>query len=145
MNRNKLFIVSAVSVMLLGCGGCPGPGVSVIPIPGTGIDGIDFGRSETYYSDNTLQSHLKYKPDEVAKATEKAFKTLKISKVSSKVLAVSAEVIGKTSNDVKVSVNVEAEEGGSKITIRFGVFGDETQSTRILDEIKKNLYDAAKK
>ena len=138
MNVSNLFIVSAASVMLL-CSGCGG-GSFAPNLSGPGLESL-----EPAYISGNMNSHLKYKPAEVAKATEKAFKTLGISMVSSKVLAVSSESIGKTSNDVKVSVNAEGEEGGSKITIRFGAFGDETQSQKILDEIKKNLSEAAKK
>jgi hypothetical protein len=52
----------------------------------------------------------------------------------------SAVVIARDSQDKKVTVKLSATaEGATKLSIRVGVWGSETKSQFIHDQIKKNL------
>jgi hypothetical protein len=52
----------------------------------------------------------------------------------------SAEIIARDSQDKKIKISLSATaEGTTKLSIRIGMFGDETKSRLIYDEIKKNL------
>ena len=54
--------------------------------------------------------------------------------------AMSAEVVARDSQDKKITIKLTATaEGSTKISIRIGVFGSETKSRLIYDQIKKNL------
>lgn len=54
--------------------------------------------------------------------------------------AMSAEVIARDAGDKKITIRLGATaEGATKISIRIGVFGSETKSRLIYDQVKKNL------
>ena len=133
MSLSKILVILTVPILLL-CSGC-----WALWFSGGVVAGAGAGVAATAYVEGSLQAHLDQNPAEVAKATEKAFVTLGINKVSSNPSALTSEIVGRTSADDRVKVYADAEGNGSKLTIRIGVFGDEAQSMRIYEEIKKNL------
>jgi len=76
----------------------------------------------------------------VYEATLKAMEQLELSVSRKTKDAMSAEVIARDAEDKKVTISLGATaEGATKISIRIGVFGSETKSRLIYDQIKKNL------
>ena len=76
----------------------------------------------------------------VYEATLKAMEQLGLSVSRKTKDAMSAEVVARDAEDKKVTISLGATaEGATKISIRIGVFGSETKSSLIYDQIKKNL------
>jgi hypothetical protein len=76
----------------------------------------------------------------VYEATLKAMEQLELSVSKKTKDAMSAVVIARDSQDKKVTVKLSATaEGATKLSIRIGVWGSETKSQFIHDQIKKNL------
>jgi hypothetical protein len=76
----------------------------------------------------------------VYEATLKAMEQLELSVSRKTKDAMSAEVIARDAGDKKITISLSATaEGATKISIRIGVFGSETKSRLIYDQIKKNL------
>ena len=136
MKTSKILTICALATALTcGCSGC-----WAIWLGGGAIVGAGIAIGVTAYVEGNLEVNLDRTPAEVAKATEEAFVTLGILKVSSSSSAMSAEVIGKTAKDERVRVVADAVgDRGSKLSIRIGTFGDEAESVRIYDEIRKCL------
>jgi len=139
MKASKVLIVCALAaITAFSCSGCWAIWL------GGGILAAGAAVGVTAYVEGNLEVTLDNPPAEVAKATEKAFATLGIAKVSATSSALSSEIIGKTTKDDKVRVVADAVgEKGSKLSIRIGVFGNEAESLKIYDEIRKNLGDQA--
>jgi hypothetical protein len=128
-NRSARFaVVAALAGLVPVAGGCLAAAVG----------GAAVG---TYaYIEGALSETLKAAPDKAADATVKAFETLKLTLVSKTASGLEGKVVGRTSDDRNVTVDIKsAGEGISKISIRFGTFGDETKSRTLMEEIKKNL------
>ncbi len=78
--------------------------------------------------------------EDLADATEAAFKDLEYIQISKNVDKASGELIARTSNDDKVTVKLTYKtEDTTEVGIRVGTFGDQDISMKILDEIEKNL------
>lgn len=78
--------------------------------------------------------------DTVYEATLKAMEQLELSVSKKTKDAMSAEVVAHDSQDKKITIILSATaEGSTKLSIRIGVFGSETKSRLIYDQIKKNL------
>jgi len=135
MKTKRILIVCSLAAAMLACSGC-----WALWLGGGALVGAGIAVGVTAYVEGNLEVNLENTPVEVETATEKAFSTLGITKISVKSSALSAEVIGKTSKDEKVKVTADAVgEKGAKLSIRIGVFGNEAESMRIYDEIRKNL------
>lgn len=80
------------------------------------------------------------KLDTVYDAAKKALEQLELSISKDAKDAMSAEIIARDSQDKKITVKLAAAtEDSTKLSIRFGVFGDETKSRMVYDQIKKNF------
>ena len=80
------------------------------------------------------------KLESVYEAAKKALEQLELSISKDTKDAMSAEITARDSQDKKITVKLAAAtEDSTKLSIRFGVFGDETKSRMIHDQIKKNL------
>ncbi len=87
-----------------------------------------------------LETTLQHEPQEIAAATEKAFDNLGIKHIETKSSKLHSRVIGRTTNDKKVTVESKIKDSpSSAISIRVGLFGDEEISRRILEQIKRFL------
>jgi len=76
----------------------------------------------------------------VYQATLKAVEQLELSISKKTKDAMSAEIVARDSQDKKVTIKLGATaEGATKLSIRIGIFGSETKSRLIYDQIKKNL------
>ena len=93
-----------------------------------------------FYAKGAMESTLKNTPTEIAAATEKAFKELKITKLSAAASDLESEVTGRSTTDKKIAVISKAKDDTfSSISIRVGTFGDKDMSETIFRKIKSNL------
>lgn len=80
------------------------------------------------------------KLDTVYDATKKALEQLELSISKDAKDAMSAEITARDSQDKKITVKLTAAtEDSTKLSIRFGTFGNDTKSRMVYDQIKKNL------
>ncbi len=92
------------------------------------------------YVNGALTESVQATPDKVVTATEKAFASLKLTLISKNASGLEGKVVGRTSDDKSVTVNIKTKgEKVSEVTIRIGTFGDETKSRVLMDAIAKNL------
>jgi hypothetical protein len=93
-----------------------------------------------FYAKGAMESTLKNTPTEIAAATEKAFKELKITKLSAAASDLEAEITGRSTTDKKITViSKTTGDNISSISIRIGTFGDKDMSETIFQKIKSNL------
>ena len=80
------------------------------------------------------------KLDDVYTATKTALEQLELSVSKDTKDALSAVIVARDSRDKKVTVKLTAAtEETTKLSIRFGTFGNEAKSRMIHDKIKENL------
>jgi len=78
--------------------------------------------------------------DEVYTATEKAVSELGLNISQKSKDAMSAVFVGRDAEDKKIRIKLTAtQEDMTELSIRIGMFGDETKSRRIYEQIKKRL------
>ena len=78
--------------------------------------------------------------DAVYKATEKAMDELGLTVSKKTKDALSAVIIARDAQDKKTTIKLSATaEGATKISIRIGIFGNETKSRLIYQKIRDNL------
>lgn len=125
---SKFVMMAALVCLLPMAGGCL--------IAAAGAAGV----GAAVYAGGALKESMAGTPDKVATATEKAFTSMKLSMVSKEASKLDGKVIGRTASDKKISVDIKLEgENISKVSIRVGFWGSETESRQLMDEIKKNL------
>jgi len=79
--------------------------------------------------------------EDVYQATFKALEQLELMPTKESKDALSAVVVARDAQDKKITIKLHAPaEGSTKISIRVGVFGDETKSRLIYQKIHDNLY-----
>lgn len=78
--------------------------------------------------------------DEVYAATKKALDQFGYAVTKDKKDAISAEVTARDSQDKKVVIRLNTtEDRATKLSIRFGTFGNEARSRLLYDKIRENL------
>jgi hypothetical protein len=78
---------------------------------------------------------------DVYEATLKAAEQLELRTTKESKDALSAVIVARDAQDKKVTIKLRApSEESTKISIRVGVFGDETKSRLIYQKIHDNLY-----
>lgn len=78
--------------------------------------------------------------DTVYKATQKALSELELNIVKKTKDAMSAVIVARDAQDKKITIKLTATaEDTTKLSVRIGMFGNETKSRRIYEQIKKNL------
>jgi VCBS repeat-containing protein len=78
--------------------------------------------------------------NDVYEATKKAVKQLELGVTKDTKDAMSAVIIARDAQDKKITITLKGTtEEATKISIRVGMFGNETKSQRIYEQIKKNL------
>jgi len=92
------------------------------------------------YVKGDLEAVEAKKLDAVYEATKKALEQLQLVVSSDQKDQLSAEVIARDSDDRRIKVKLTAAaQDSTKISIRFGAFGNQTKSRMIYDKIKENL------
>jgi hypothetical protein len=97
---------------------------------GTGVAWFN-GRMET-----TVNADI----DDAYEASRSAIKDMEFASVSNKKSSLDAELVARTALDKRVEIVLKkVDDNVTKLSIRVGIFGDETVSMAILDKIKSNL------
>ena len=92
------------------------------------------------YVRGDLEAQMDESIDNVYNASLKALEELELAIISKDKNALGAKIISRTTEDKKIQIKLKRTENNiTKLTIRIGLFGDETQSRVIYDTIKKNL------
>jgi len=100
------------------------------------------GGATAVYIKGDLEAHVDADPRELAEASTQALDALGIKTISSNASALDAEVIGRTGTDKRVKVVGQSQEqGGTKLSIRVGTFGNESMSRKAYREILTQLPD----
>jgi hypothetical protein len=128
----KIMLAAALLLGLIAVlsAGCAAVAVGAVAAAGAGA---------AVYVSGDLEADVAANPKQVATATEEAFQQLSLRLISKHATGLDAEVRARTAGDEPVRVNVKATEGGSHISIRVGLIGDETLSRKIYDAIRDRL------
>lgn len=125
MQKQQVFLMLLLLCPLLAVQGC------VVAAIGAGTVAYVRGDLEVVESENL---------NSVYKAAEKAIEELGLTASKKTKDAMSAEIIARDSQDKKIKIKLIATaEGTTKLSIRVGLFGNETKSRLIYQQIKKNL------
>ncbi len=109
-------------------------------IQGCVVAAVGAGAGTVAYVRGDLQTVESKSLDDVYEATEKAIKELGLNVTKKTKDAMSATIVARDAQDKKITIKLSAStEETTKLSIRIGVFGSETKSRRIYEEIKKNL------
>jgi len=94
----------------------------------------------TAYARGDLNAVASKDIDSVYEATQRALEQLELRVSSRTKDALAARIIARDCRDKKITIKLKATtEDSTKITIRVGIFGDETKSRLIYEQIQKNL------
>ena len=128
MSAKSISCIVLLSAFMLSIGGC------VAVLVGTGAAaGVGYVKGD-------LEAVLEDDIDTVYDASLKAVKELELAVISKEKNALDARIISRTSTDKKINITLKrTDEDLTKLSIRIGTFGDETQSRTIYDKIKRNL------
>jgi hypothetical protein len=98
------------------------------------------GAGTVAYVRGDLEATVDAKLDKTYDATLKALQQLELTPTEKQKDAIGAKVIARTSTDKKITITLApVTDKLTKISVRIGVFGDQTISQMIYDNIKKNL------
>ncbi len=127
MQKKQVFI----TILLVG---------TAVFIQGCVVATVGAGAGTVAYVRGDLQTVESKSLDDVYEATEKAIKELGLNVTKKTKDAMSATIVARDAQDKKITIKLSASaEETTKLSIRIGVFGSETKSRRIYEEIKKNL------
>ena len=109
-------------------------------IQGCVVAAVGAGAGTVAYVRGDLQTVESKSLDDVYEAAEKAIKELGLNVTKKTKDAISATIVARDAQDKKITIKLSAStKETTKLSIRIGVFGSETKSRRIYEEIKKNL------
>jgi len=127
MQKKQIFLAVIVVSMALAAGGC------VVAAVGAGAGTMAYVRGD-------LETVETKDIETVFEATEKAMGELGLNISKQTKDAMSAVIVARDSEDKKITIKLGAtSEGTTKLSIRAGLFGDETKSRLIYEQIKKGL------
>jgi len=131
MRKEQVFLILALGGMAILAQGC------TVALVGAGVAA---GAGTVAYLRGDLEAVEPKNIDTVFEATEKAVEELGL-KVSNKTKdKMSAVIIARDAQDKKITIKLRAAaEGGTKLSIRVGGFGDETKSRLIYQKIREKL------
>ena len=123
-----------VYLMLLVAGGAGMIQGCMVAVVGAGAAGT------VAYVTGELQAVSAEEIDVVYKAAVKAMEELELAVTQKSKDAMSAKIVARDAQDKKITVKLAAtEEGTTKISVRVGLFGNETKSRLIYEQIKKGF------
>lgn len=92
------------------------------------------------YVRGDLETTVEASPPEVVRATELAMKELDIAVITNGSTELDGKVVGRTARDVKLTVVAKGQSDKlTKVSVRAGVFGDDSMQDRLLEKIRENL------
>lgn len=130
MRMNRVLLTILLGCMAVSTGGC------LLVAVGAGAAGT------VAYISGDLDAVESRSLADVYEATLKALKQLELSTTKETKDALSAVVVARDAQDKKITIKLRApSEESTKISVRVGVFGDETKSRLIYQKIRDNLYN----
>lgn len=119
------FLLAAAFVAQSGCVAVVAAGAA-----GTGVAWYN-GRMES-----TLDAGM----NDAYSAAQAAIRDMEFASVNQKKSSIDAELVARTALDKRVEIVLKkVDDRVTKVSIRIGVFGDETLSMAVLEKIKANL------
>jgi alpha-L-arabinofuranosidase len=113
---------------------------AAVLVQGCLIAAVGAGAGTVAYLRGDLQAVEAKDINTVYAAAKNAVKQLDLTVTKDNKDAMSAVVIARDAEDKKITITLNAAtEDTTKISIRVGIFGSETKSRRIYDQIKENL------
>ena len=114
------------------------------PLPGCWMVAAGAGAAAgVVYTAGALEAHLDGTSEEVVAAAEQSLRDLGLTIESAAASTFDGKVVARTADDSRVTVTVEANSAAqcalSKVTIRYGILGDESKSRVILSGIRTHL------
>ena len=123
----KMMFAMVLSVLALVAGGC------IVVAAGAGAGTVAYVRGD-------LEPTFEASVDKVYDATLKSMEQLELMPTQKNKDSLGSEIIARTSADKKVTIKTtRVAENLTKVSIRIGIFGDESLSRAIHDKIKTNL------
>ena len=131
MRTNGVLLAILLVGVAVSAGGC----VAAVVAAGAGAAGT------VAYMGGDLEAVESRSLGDVYEATLKALEQLELSATKEGKDALSAVIVARDAQDKKIAIKLRAStEETTKISIRVGVFGDETKSRLIYQKIRDNLY-----
>ena len=131
MKKSHIILAVLLGGVTIGVSGC------LLVAVGAGAAGT------VAYVKGDLEATLDAGMESAYAASLKALDQLQIVPTQRLKDSLSAEIIARTSDDTKITIKLtRVEDKATKLSIRFGVFGDQEQSTTIYSHIKQNLKSA---
>jgi L-fucose isomerase-like protein len=128
--QNNFKFTALLGVLLLINSGC----AAVLVGSGAGAGTVAYVMGE-------LKSTEEASLNKARQATQKALEDLEFVITSEKKEPYSAEFVAYETNDTKIVVKLKRLTGKfTEISIRVGLFGDESLSQLFLERVRKNLY-----
>jgi hypothetical protein len=128
MRKGQVFLVLLLSGAVVLAGGC------VVAAVGAGAAGT------VAYVRGDLETVETAGLDALYKASLEALDKLELAVIQKAKDAMTAEIISRDAEDKKIRIKLKSTaEGMTKLSIRIGMFGDETKSRLIYEAIKKEL------
>lgn len=98
------------------------------------------GRREAVYEWGTLRATFPTPIEHTFKAAQETFKELDLKVLGANQDGIAAELLSRDAQGKEVSVAMEATpDGGTRVRIRVGKFGDQNKSVVLLRHIKRKL------
>lgn len=130
MNTKKLILIIFLGIIVVYMNGCI---IAAIGAGAAAAAGVGYAKGD-------LQAVLEEDIDRVYHASLNALDDLDLPITGRDKTALDAKIISCNSSDKKIEVKLKRTEANhTKISIRIGTFGDETQSRTIYDRIKTYL------
>ena len=127
-NSMLIFVTALITATLITTQGC------VVAAVGVGAAGT------VAYIRGDLEAVEAADIDKVYAAAEAAADDLGLFIISKKKDKLSASIVIRDANDKKIHISLVATaEGTTKISIRIGIFGDETKSRLIYNKLREHL------
>ena len=98
------------------------------------------GAGTAAYVIGDLEEVVSASPQQLAQASAEALEALELTLISKTASNLEAEVIGRTSDDKKITIKIKrVGDTASSVSVRVGAFGDKERNRQILDEIKNHI------
>ena len=128
MRKGQVFLLLLLSCAAVLAQGC------VVAAVGAGAAGT------VAYVRGDLQTVETAGMEALYKASLEAFDKLELAVIQKAKDAMTAEIISRDAEDKKIRIKLKSTaEGMTELSIRIGMFGDETKSRLIYEAIKKEL------
>jgi hypothetical protein len=111
-----------------------------VVLQGCLVAAVGAGAGTVAYLRGDLESVEANDIDVLYAATKKALQQLELNVTGDTKDALSAEIVARDAQNRKITIKLRsATENTTKMSVRVGIFGSETKSMLIYDQIKKNL------